>query len=30
MLELELWAEVDGQSYQIQFPAPTWAIFKVT
>lgn len=30
MLELELWAEVDGSCYQINVPAPSWALFKVT
>jgi hypothetical protein len=31
MLELELWAEVDGDgTFQIDFPNPTWSLFKVT
>jgi hypothetical protein len=29
-VDLELWAEVDGQVFQIEFPAPTWSLFKVT
>lgn len=28
--DLELWAEVDAQVYQLDFPASSWALFKVT
>ncbi|SDI54175.1 host specificity factor TipJ family phage tail protein [Propionivibrio dicarboxylicus] len=30
MLELELWAQVDGEVYQLHVPAGAWVIFKVT
>jgi len=30
MLELELYAEVDGDSYSIAFPNASWSLFKVT
>jgi hypothetical protein len=29
-LELELWAEVDGDIFQLAFTAPTWNLFRVT
>lgn len=29
-LELELWAEVDGDIFQITFTQPSWNLFKVT
>ena len=29
-LELELWAEVDGDIFQLTFTQPSWNLFKVT